>query len=170
MGWAPFGEGYELDAAGGRLSEASTDGWGLRMASADGRGERGAVQTVVVEQAAASALVVSGWSRAELVSGEPDGGYALYVDITYADGSNTWGFAVPFDTGSHGWQLKSGVIEARAPVRSLNVYVMFRGHAGAAAFDDVRVMSLTEGLCEYTRVAAEGAAAAWGASGGAEGG
>lgn len=64
------------------------------------------------------------------MSGSPDGGYALYVDITYKDGSNTWGYTVPFDTGTHGWQYKAGVIDEGKPIKSLTVHAMFRWHTG----------------------------------------
>lgn len=64
------------------------------------------------------------------VGGSADGGYALYVDITYKDGSNTWGYTVPFDTGTHGWQYKAGVIDEGKAIKSLTVHAMFRWHTG----------------------------------------
>ena len=54
----------------------------------------------------AQAVVVSGWSRAEKVSGSADSGYAIYADIAFKDGTKMWGYSIPFETGTHPWEFK----------------------------------------------------------------
>jgi hypothetical protein len=40
-----------------------------------------------------------------------DSGYAIYIDISFKDGKRLWGYTISFDTGTHGWQFKAGVID-----------------------------------------------------------
>ena len=90
-------------------------------------------------------LVVRGWSRAESVSGSPDAGYSLYVDLTYADGTPLWGQTANFRCGAHDWELRELVIAPTRPVRSLTVYCLFRGHTGRVWFDDVSLEEMRPG-------------------------
>lgn len=71
------------------------------------------------------------------VGGVKDSGYSLYVDINYADDSHDWGFHLPFNVGTHGWEAVSAYLDKDKPIASLDVYCMFRGHEGAVLFDDV---------------------------------
>jgi hypothetical protein len=103
------------------------------------RGVRcGAAQNVVVDQQTAMPLAVEGESKALSVSGAPDGDYALYVDITYQDGTNLWGQVASFKTGTHGWESSRTLIRPAKPVRSANVHVLLRQHGGTAWFRKVR--------------------------------
>lgn len=52
----------------------------------------GAMQVVQLRQAAPMPVLVKGWSRAQNVSGAPDGGYAIYIDINFADNTHEWGW------------------------------------------------------------------------------
>mmetsp|Transcript_34697 Transcript_34697/g.66267 ORF Transcript_34697/g.66267 Transcript_34697/m.66267 type:complete len:1019 (-) Transcript_34697:294-3350(-) len=155
-GWRPFGSGYEHDAMGGRIGYGAADSYALRMSNLDWRDSSGATQTVVLDQENPSAVVVSGWSKAEKVSGSVDSGYAIYIDIAFKDGTKMWGYTISFDTGSHGWQFKAGVIDPEVAIHSLQLYTMFRWHAGSVWFDDLAVNKLTEGLCDYTQLTLEG--------------
>lgn len=98
----------------------------------------GAQQNVVLDQQEPAPLAIEGESRAVGVSGNPDSGYSLYVDITYQDGSNLWGQVATFPTGTHDWHFSRFVIEPAKPVKSANVHILLRGHTGTAWFRKVR--------------------------------
>lgn len=150
--WRSYGSGYLHDATGGRISYGSTDSYGLRFTNTDWNDSRGATQEVLLDQQTAAAVVVSGWSKAEKVSGSTDSGYAIYIDIAFQDGTKLWGHAIPFDVGSHGWQFKAGVVEPDRAIHSMHFYVMFRWHSGTVYFDDLAVSMLSDGLCDYTQL------------------
>eukprot|EP00899_Mesostigma_viride_P005769 jgi/Mesvir1/15193/Mv06430-RA.1 len=157
--WKPYGLGYIHDHGHGRMQSVDhTDAYCVHMLNADTRDARGATQQVVLDQPVPSAVVVSGWSRAEKVSGSVDSGYAIYIDIAFKDGTKLWGYTINFDVGSHDWQFKAGVIDPDVAIYSLQVYVMFRWHSGAVWFDDLAVNMLTEGLCDYTQLTLQGLA------------
>jgi hypothetical protein len=98
----------------------------------------GAAQNVIVNQTEAAPLVIEGESKALNVSGGAGSNYSLYVDITHTDGSNTWGQVASFATGTHDWEFSRFVIDLPKPVRSANVHLLFRGHAGTVWFRKVR--------------------------------
>jgi len=108
------------------------------LGDADGGSRLGAAQNVVLKQTTPAPLAVEGESKALNASGAPDADYSLYVDITYQDGSNLWGQVATFKTGTHDWELSRCIIEPPKPVRSANVHVLFRGHAGTVWFRKVR--------------------------------
>ena len=95
-------------------------------------GVAAAAQVVQLHQTVAAPLLVRGWSRAANVSGTSDGGYSVYVDINFADASHEWGWALPFDTGTHDWQMRSRHLQRNKPIATLDLYAMFRGHSGQA--------------------------------------
>lgn len=108
------------------------------LGDAGGGSRLGAAQNVILNQNEAAPLAVEGESKALNVSGSPDGDYSLYVDITYQDGSNLWGQVATFRTGTHDWEFSRRIIQPAKPVRSANVHVLLRGHAGTAWFRKVR--------------------------------
>lgn len=123
-----------------RLDETSSHG-GERCVLAD-RADgawTGVLQEVVLDPPVHAPLMVSGWSRAEGVSGEPGPDYSIYVDCTYDDGSYLFGQCATFATGSHDWEEGIWRIEPRRPIAKLRVFCLFRGRQGRAWFDDVRV-------------------------------
>ncbi|BDI32067.1 hypothetical protein CCAX7_41180 [Capsulimonas corticalis] len=132
--WTSYGQGYAMDAKGGRLGGA-----GIRCENHDLSAVSGAFQTVTLNQTTPAPVVISGWSKAEGVSGAPGGDYALYVDLTYADGTNLWGQISEFETGTHGWSRRSITFMPHKALKSLNVYALFRYHTGVAWFDDFDV-------------------------------
>ena len=69
------------------------------------------------------------------MSGAGDSGYAVYIDILFKDGKRLWGYTISFDTGTHGWQFKAGVIDPDVAIHSLQLYTMFRWHSGTAGPD-----------------------------------
>jgi len=53
------------------------------------------------------------YSKATKVGGVKDGGYSLYIDINYADDTHDWGFHLPFNVDTHGWEVVSGYLVER---------------------------------------------------------
>jgi hypothetical protein len=136
-GWGNYGQGYRIDDKirhSGRYS--------IRCEAKDSAKELGASQTVVLNQKEPKQLIVSAWSKAEGVTGEPNLDYAIYVDLYYVDGTPEWAINVPFSVGTHDWERKELVINPKKPIATLTVHLLFRRtHKGTVWFDDV---SLTE--------------------------
>lgn len=100
--------------------------------------QMGAAQNVQVNQQQPAPLAIEGFSKAEKVTGQRDSSYALYVDITYQDGTNLWGQVATFDTGSHDWQFSRYIIKPDKPIKAANVHLLYRGHRGTVWFRDVK--------------------------------
>jgi hypothetical protein len=125
---------------GARLASSGRNSRTCLLAEKTAAGSAGATQTVAVNHTRPQKLIVSGWSKAENVTGAKDRDYALYVDCYYTDGTAIYGQTVDFDPGTHDWQYGERTIEPEKPVRNINVYLLFRGnHTGQVWFDDVRV-------------------------------
>ncbi len=136
--WSGWDEGkYELDAQVSHSGDHSA-----RCVGADQTKQYGVGQTVVLEQQRPTPLVARAWSKAEGVSGTPDNNYSLYLDLEYMDGTPLWGQVTPFSTGTHDWQQVTVVVMPARPVRSVNVYGIFRSHAGRAWFDDFELYEM----------------------------
>lgn len=108
----------------------------------------GAVQTVQINQTTPEPVTISGWSKAENVSGSGDANYSLYADVVYSDGSPLYGQVAPFDTGTHDWQSKTVTINPEKPVKSVTLHALLRYKTGKAWFDDI---SLESGSVQYLR-------------------
>jgi hypothetical protein len=139
-GWAAWQRGYRLAAGEGRGGSRA-----ITCENRGGAGEYGASQTLILDRASAAPLVVRGWSRAEGVSGSPDSGYSLYVDLTYTDGTPLWGQTAEFRCGTHDWEPRDVVIVPEKPVRRLTLHCLFRGHPGKVWFDDVELVEQRAG-------------------------
>ncbi len=109
---------------------------------ANTKARRGASQTVVLGQKRPAPIVATAWSRADGVTGSADSDYALYLDLTYADGSPLWGQAASFKTGGHDWQQGRVVIVPERPVRSVTVNLLLRNHGGKASFRDAELRTV----------------------------
>ncbi|NUQ01726.1 MAG: hypothetical protein HUU35_17925, partial [Armatimonadetes bacterium] len=99
----------------------------------------GALQQVTLPQPEAGPITVSGRSKADGISGEPDNNYSIYVDAVLADGSYLFGQCASFRTGTHDWEESTFTFQAKQPVVSLRVFCLLRHHHGRAWFDEVRV-------------------------------
>ncbi|MBC7529645.1 MAG: hypothetical protein H7308_19125 [Chthonomonadaceae bacterium] len=139
--WTAYEGGYDVDRTvkhNGTLS--------LRLDNSNSVSQKGASQTVTLNQTEPTPIQLSGWSKAEGVTGVKNDDYALYVDLVYNDGTTLWGEVSAFRTGTHEWERRKFVIFPRNPVREMTVYVLLRRHAGTAWFDDVSVRELRENL------------------------
>jgi cephalosporin-C deacetylase-like acetyl esterase len=103
---------------------------------------RGIWQNVVLDQKVAQPILLSGWSRAEGVTGNPDFDYSLYADVTYQDGTSQWAENAAFNTGTHDWQQVRHIITPQKPIKSMSFYALFRVHTGRVWFSDLSVTSL----------------------------
>lgn len=116
---------------------------------------RGVVQHVELDQRTPQPVIASAWSRAEGVGGGRDSDYALYLDLTYADGTPLWGQTAAFATGSHDFERREVVVLPEKPVKSLSFYLLLRGgHSGRASFRDaeLRTVGTPEGSCVFDGV------------------
>lgn len=140
--WSPYEQGYQLSSSVFHSGKVSAQC--VNTAATD---RRGASVRLQLNQTVAQPILVSGWSRAEGVSGLADDGYSLYIDLVYTDGTNLWGQMRPYSTGTHDWQQRSLRIFPTKPVRELIVYALFRAHSGTVWFDDFSAGTLPPGQC-----------------------
>jgi hypothetical protein len=121
----------------------------------DAKARRGAAQTIVLGQERPEPIVATAAAKAEGVTGSPDSDFSIYLDLVYQDGTSLWGQAAPFDVGTHDWQSRRVVVLPEKPVRSLAMYLLFRGHGGKAQFRDpqLHVVKAPEGACTFDGVA-----------------
>ena len=129
--WQPFESGYDVDRQTKRGGEQS-----IRCDNATTTTKRGAQATIALNQKIAAPVIITGWSRADAVSGVKNSDYSLYADVEYVDGTPQWGFFTPFRTGTHDWESRRLSIFPQKPIRTVTVYALFRGHSGTAWFDD----------------------------------
>ena len=132
--WEPM-HSFALD------SEVHRDGSrAIRVATTEPGTWAGARQAVTLEPPVSEPFVISGWSRAESVTGPRDSNYAIYVDVCYVDGSYLFGQCATFEPGTHGWARGECAVTPTGPVAELRVYCLFRGgHTGRTWFDDLRI-------------------------------
>src|SRR5205807_4015758 len=110
----------------------------------------GAGQTIVLNQTVPKPLKLSGWSKAQGVSGASDSDYSVYLDIIYTNGSPLWGQTINFSTGTHDWEYRESFILPAFPIRQLNYYVLFRNvHTGTVWFDDVGLSELQDPVVQF---------------------
>jgi len=138
-GWGSYGNGYTIEATGGRGGSR-----GVKLSNAASNDASGIYQTLQVNQSAPKLIVFSGWSKAANVTGDIDRGYALYMDVFYTDGTSQFALTAPFATGTHDWTRGQLYFQPQKPVQTVTVYGIFRdGHRGEVWFDDFSVKEIT---------------------------
>jgi hypothetical protein len=146
--WISYVSGYGIDATGGR-----TGGRALRLINAISTEAHGAYQVVTLNQTQTHPLYLSGWSKADSMTGDPDNNYSVYLDIRYIDDTPLYGQTILFDTGTHDWQLRERFIVPAKPIKTINVYVLLRNtHAGTAWFDDLRISEVYAEVVDFDSV------------------
>jgi hypothetical protein len=130
--WRVWQQGFQLAPGEGRNCSKA-----VVCERREGEGEFGASQTVTLNRTNITPIIIRGWSKAEDVTGSPDNGYSLYVDIVYADGSPLWGQTASFRCGTHDWERCEFVLLPDKPIKTLTLHCLFRGHTGKVWFDDV---------------------------------
>lgn len=146
--WAPFGQGYAVDAAVAHSGIRS-----IRLTNSSAGDQRGASQTVLLNQATAQPLYVGGWSRAANLTGEPGPAYSIYLDIQYTDNTWLYGEVVTFATGTHDWQYGEHYVIPAKPVKLVNLYLLLRWeYTGSVWFDDLTLQTLPTELATFDGV------------------
>ena len=132
--------GWEPQASSGIDTETRRSG--ARSLLADNSaapGWAGARQAVLFGEPVKKPIIVTGWSRAEGISGGRDNDYSIYVDVCYASGGYKFGQCATFTPGTHDWEQSTYTIEPAEPVAELRVYCILRGRTGKAWFDDIHI-------------------------------
>jgi hypothetical protein len=146
--WNNYGAGYGIDETGGR-----TGGRALRLINAAGTESHGTYQVIMLNQTQTHPIYLSGWSKADGITGTSDSNYSVYLDVYYTDGTPLWGQVIAFDTGTHDWQFRERFIVPAKPIKSINVYVLLRNtHTGTAWFDDLRVSEVQADVADFDSV------------------
>ncbi|MBN2566113.1 MAG: beta-galactosidase, partial [Candidatus Eisenbacteria bacterium] len=132
-------------------TERHTGNQSMKLSSDAASRTRGVHQLLPADRIKAPCrLLVSAWSKAAGVSGEKDSDYAIYVDVSYTDGTHLYAVNVPFDTGTHDWQYASVAVDVAKPVKMFALHLLFRGsHTGTVWFDDVLAGVQKEGMARY---------------------
>jgi hypothetical protein len=146
--WNAFGSGYTAStsiAHGGSRS--------LQCVAATAAEVHGGSQTLILNQTSPKALKLSGWSKAQAVTGAADSDYSVYLDILYDDGTPLWGQTICFSVGTHDWEYKESFILPALPIKQLTCHVLFRNtHTGTVWFDDVSVAEVQDKVTQFDGV------------------
>ena len=88
---------------------------------------------------------VSGWSKADGVSGLEDSDYSLYLEVTYSDDTVAKDIAATFSVGTHDYEFAERYYELTKPAKSFCLYLVLRNNhtEGMVWFDDVSVQVYT---------------------------
>jgi len=129
--WEPIDAGYDID----RQTHHGGD-QAIRCDNLRPTGRRGASCRVELNQTHPAPILVTGWSKADAVSGSPNPDYSVYVDLEYTDGTPLWGQSTPFRVGTHDWERKRVLIFPAKPIKTITINALFRSHSGTAWFDD----------------------------------
>lgn len=142
--WNTFGEGYtrNFDAQSGTQS--------IQCISHAQSDIHGAYQHIDLNQTSPKSIIVSGWSKAENITGEMDNNYSVYIDITYTNGSHLYAKTLPFSTGTHDWEYRERVITPSLPIEYLNCYLLLRNtHTGTGWFDTIQIAEINDTLSVF---------------------
>ena len=97
--------------------------------------EFGLLQKIVYEKPTTKPILFGGWSKSAGITGRDD--YNIFLDITYADGTNAYGIKSYWSNGSANWRHTFSCFRPEKPVVQINYYIFLRkGAAGKAYFDD----------------------------------
>jgi TolB-like protein len=100
----------------------------------DANAQRGFRQYVRLDQIKPEPIIVTAWSKAEEVTGNPNRHYAIYLDIRFTDGSRLPGQFQPFSVGTHDWERRDLLLTPEKPIEGMDVVLLLRHHAGKAWF------------------------------------
>ena len=143
--WFAYGSGYIAtitNAHGGTRS--------LQCAATNASDVHGAYQTIVLNQTAPLAIKLSGWSKAQNVTGASDADYSVYLDILYTNNTWLYGQIIPFSVGTHDWEYKETFITPALPIKQISCYLLFRNsHAGTVWFDDISLAQVLTPVVQF---------------------
>lgn len=143
--WNAFGSGYTASA-----TNAHSGVYSLQCAAGSASQVHGASQTIILNQSTPKAIKLTGWSRAQAVTGVMDSDYSVYLDILYRDGTPLWGQTINFAVGTHDWEYQEAFIVPDLPIQQISCYALFRNaHAGTVWFDDIGVSEVQETVTRF---------------------
>ena len=143
--WSPFGLGYSASS-----NTAQSGVRSLQCVATNATEVHGGGQMIVLNQTTPKALKLSGWSKAQNVSGTSDSDYSVYLDIYYTNGAPLYGQTISFSTGTHDWEYQERVIQPAQPIGVIYCYVLFRNsHTGTVWFDNIAVSEIQEPLVQF---------------------
>lgn len=105
-------------------------------------GKNGGVNgTVKVNQAAPAKLIFSCESKCEqsITKSRFVFDYAIYVDMTYMDGTKKHSLNTPFATDTTEWQKKALVINESKAIQELRFYILYRNQTGKVQFKNLKL-------------------------------
>ena len=96
---------------------------------------------VNINQAAPAKVILSGESLCEesLTKAPNAHDYALYIDLTYADGTKKYGITAPFSTDTKEWQKKSVEFMPEKAIKQLRIYILYRNQTGKVQFKNLKL-------------------------------
>lgn len=130
--WEAYGAGYEIDS---HVAHSGTRS--LRCSGATPDAVHGARHVITLDPPVRHPFRISGWARAR--DAEVGQDFNVYLDLHYADGTPLWGQVAHFKPGTHDWQQTEYVFDVARPVKTIEVFVLFRKARGTVWFDDIRV-------------------------------
>lgn len=143
--WSPFGSGYTATTTsphGGLRA--------LQCTAAAATEVHGGAQTIVLNQTTPKAIKLSGWSKAQAVTGAMDTDYSVYLDILYTNNTPLWGQTINFPVGTHDWEYKDVFIRPELPIKQISCYVLFRNsHTGTVWFDDIAIEEVQDAVTQF---------------------
>lgn len=97
--------------------------------------------TVNINQTAPAKIILSGESICleSLTKSRSSHDYALYIDLTYMDGTKKYGFKTAFSTTAKEWQKKTVELNETKPIKQLRIYVHFRMQTGKVQFRNLKL-------------------------------
>ena len=105
-------------------------------------GKSGGVNTSVnINQTAPAKIILSGESLCEesLTKSRNAHDYALYIDLTFADGTKKYGITAPFSTNTREWQKKSIEFMPEKAAKQLRIYILYRNQTGKVQFKNLKL-------------------------------
>ena len=143
--WNPYSAGYAFTS-----STAHSGTHSMQCTSTNVGETHGGSQTIVLNQTTPKALKLTGWSKAQGVTGSADSDYSVYLDIIYNDGTPLWGQTISFSVGTHDWEYQEAFIVPALPIRQLSCYCLFRNaHTGTVWFDDVSLAEVQDPVTQF---------------------
>ncbi len=139
--WRPYKKGFEIDTIADNVQHGRKS---VKLTN-ENPDESGAIYYVLkLNQNEPKNLKISGWSKAQNVSGNRDNDYSIYVDCYYNDDTPLYGQTAQFNTGTHDWEYSEKIIEPTKPIKQLYIYCLFRNHTGSVWFDNISLNEHTE--------------------------
>lgn len=134
--WYYYRKGYIYDTTGSNAQHLKCS---IKIENQNPTDTGGAFTKIVLNQKEFKPILISGWSKAENVSGKPDNNYSIYVDFFSIENQPWYGKTTKFSTGTHDWEYSATIHNPPILVSIGIVYCLFRAHSGTVWFDNVFV-------------------------------